>query len=178
MNESLYLRTHRGFLVLRANTEAEGHHQYYSNPAFGGLVGQLNTVHPITDQWTFVREVAIHARNFFADNPNFFRTNLLIGNKIPERSADLLLATIEYLATGRRRLALENHRDLMEIHAYSNTTLGPQAAEALERKYKLIFTAQPSTLVGIWLSQPGGLIDLVEFLNLVAGPLPSYWKEA
>lgn len=169
-----HLKTHRGFSV---DAQSAHPHGFIDLPLVDRLYHRMETTHDFADDFGYLQDVLHAGKQLLFTRQGRFILAQQVKTPCSRWVLDFTLSTLGYIkGNGPRKMALENYRDLMIFHPKD---IIEADAGALIRAHGLdmFFTASPGDILGWWLSQEGGLTDLVQSLQLIGGSLPEGWHE-
>lgn len=173
------IRTHRGFVVNKSD-EADRNDRFYANPTVDELYLQLINNPVVTQSWEWEKNAIQVIASIFAATPRFFEKQLR-GEEgrqhMSPRSIDFLHSCLTFIQTGRRRLSAPLWLDLLDIHPKDTKPVTTAVLDDFELLFKDLLKAKAERLIPMWVSQPGGLADLVTSAYILFGAIPANWKD-
>lgn len=159
------IRYPRGFIVNDPHIYVQSFVD--GDPVLSALYADWRRGEPDTLGWVFKAQVLKAAKRLIGDPATFLRTQAE-NPSVYGYNYEFLLDTVSYLATGHRRVSIQNWEGLVTEHrAPSREALNSKVLPAL--KDLRMVGDDFASVVSVWCGYPQGFIDLLKTLNLCFG---------
>jgi hypothetical protein len=167
------LRTNTGFVVLAAAGQGA---QFYSVPVFSKLYLQLVNNDPVTKTWEWKRAAMQAAVKTLSVSRTFFKDQLFSGEAMNPRGVDFLYSTFTFIMSGKRQLAAPLWTSLLEYHPKELSPVSDKIKDRFGAEFRPLLILNDEQVISMWMSQPGGLEDMVASMYIIFADLPTNWQ--
>jgi hypothetical protein len=122
--------------------------------------------------WSYRKEVLEAAARLFKNSTNF----IIMQRDNPHLygyNYDFLQDTVNYIATGRRKLSIQAWKGLMSEHMPPTGDYKTRTVFVVDQEAKKIIQYSTAELISQWCSRPGGFEDLLQTMVVMFGRV---WK--
>jgi hypothetical protein len=169
------LRTNTGFIIQRPSG-ASATDQFYGNPVVNLLYLDLINHPELTATWEWRSKAIMVSRDLLLVNNDFFRNQILSGAAMSARTVDFIHSTLTFILTGKRQLPTILWNDILEYHPTDLTAVSDKTKDHFKDLFGTLLNGPLHSLLALWLSQPGGLEDLLTTVFIIFGDLPENWQ--